>query len=101
MALEWARVLGNDRVKVFVIDPGRLATGLEGEEAEDARKSAAEDPVVGGRFVRSVIEGERDGDQGWDHSVVGSRGVGRGIQAGMFVQGQVVDHGLGEYHLIR
>ncbi|ORY26956.1 hypothetical protein BCR39DRAFT_469823 [Naematelia encephala] len=64
MALEWARLLKNDGVKVFLIDPGRLATGLGGEDPASARKSGAGEPIDGGRLVKSVIEGDRDEDEG-------------------------------------
>lgn len=60
---EWHRVLKEDGVKVFAISPGFLATGL-GAGAEVTKKMGAGDPVVAGPFVRSVVEGERDGDVG-------------------------------------
>lgn len=60
---EWHRVLKEDGVKVFAISPGFLATGL-GAGAEVTKKMGAGDPAVAGPFVRSVVEGERDGDVG-------------------------------------
>lgn len=64
MAMEWKRVLGNDGVKVDVINPGLLATDLGGMGADALRSIGAAEPIVGGKLVKSVIEGERDGDQG-------------------------------------
>lgn len=60
---EWHRVLKEDGVKVFAISPGFLATGL-GAGSEATKKMGAGDPAVAGPFVRSVVEGERDGDVG-------------------------------------
>ncbi len=64
MAMEWARVLKNDGVKVLMVDPGYLATGLGKQESETQKRFGAQDPIVGGRLIRSVMEGERDADQG-------------------------------------
>lgn len=63
MMREWVRILGGDGVKVWGVSPGFLATGLGGS-AEANKKMGAGDPAVGGAFVRSVVEGERDGDVG-------------------------------------
>jgi NAD(P)-dependent dehydrogenase (short-subunit alcohol dehydrogenase family) len=63
MAREWERMLRNDGVKVFIISPGLLATGLGGD-TEMLRKMGAEEPEVGGRFVKDVVEGKRDQDAG-------------------------------------
>lgn len=63
LMIDWDRVLRNDGVKVWCISPGLLATGLGGE-AELLKKIGAEDPVVGGSFVRDVLEGARDADVG-------------------------------------
>jgi len=64
MALEWNRVLKNDGVKVFIVDPGFLATSLGGADPGVYKSFGAEEPIVGGMLVRNVIEGERDGDEG-------------------------------------
>ncbi|KAI7972342.1 hypothetical protein EIK77_009783 [Talaromyces pinophilus] len=60
---EWHRILKEDGVKVFSISPGMLATRLGGD-TERLKRMGAEDPSVAGPLVRSVIEGERDGDVG-------------------------------------
>jgi NAD(P)-dependent dehydrogenase (short-subunit alcohol dehydrogenase family) len=78
---EWAKLLKNDGVKVFAISPGFLATGLAGIGAEELKKASyfrdsrdsasadalqmgARDPSEGGSFIRDVVEGKRDHDQG-------------------------------------
>ncbi|KAM0716955.1 hypothetical protein Q7P37_006807 [Cladosporium fusiforme] len=61
---EWAKVLKNDGVKVFAISPGFLATGLAGIGPEQLKKMGAIDPSEGGNFVKDVVEGKRDNDQG-------------------------------------
>jgi len=60
---EWARVLKEDGVKVFAISPGYLATGL-GRGADANKAAGAEDPQLGGEFVKDVVEGQRDADAG-------------------------------------
>ncbi|WVF73202.1 hypothetical protein IAT40_008021 [Kwoniella sp. CBS 6097] len=64
MILEWIRVLKNDNVKIHIIDPGLLATNLGGATPDDLRKIGAREPIEGGRFIKSVIEGKRDEDMG-------------------------------------
>jgi hypothetical protein len=63
LMLEWHRILKEDGVKVFAISPGMLATGLGGD-TEFLKRLGAADPSVAGPFIRSVVEGERDGDVG-------------------------------------
>ncbi|KAF7504474.1 hypothetical protein GJ744_002211 [Endocarpon pusillum] len=63
MMREWHRTLKEDGVKVWCIAPGFLATGLGGSP-EASKKMGAGDPAVAGPFIRSVLEGERDGDVG-------------------------------------
>lgn len=63
LMIDWDRILKNDGVKVWCISPGLLATGLGGNP-EALKKIGAEDPVVGGNFVRDVLEGKRDSDTG-------------------------------------
>lgn len=60
---EWHRTLKDDGVKVWCLAPGFLATGLGGNP-EASKKMGAGDPAVAGPFIRSVLEGERDGDVG-------------------------------------
>lgn len=65
MYREWVKTLKPDGVKVFAVSPGFLATGLSGPGTQEAMKAqGALDPSVGGHFVASVIEGERDDDAG-------------------------------------
>ncbi|KAK3071594.1 hypothetical protein LTR53_008331 [Teratosphaeriaceae sp. CCFEE 6253] len=67
---EWHRILRNDPVKVWAISPGFLATGLGGVGAETLKKVGdclpigAQDPSVGGKFIKEVVEGKRDEHQG-------------------------------------
>jgi NAD(P)-dependent dehydrogenase (short-subunit alcohol dehydrogenase family) len=63
MMREWYKTLKEDGVKMWCISPGYLATGLGGSQEANA-KMGATDPAEGGRFVRSVVEGHRDGDVG-------------------------------------
>ena len=72
LMLDWARVLRNDGVKVWAISPGLLATGLGGDP-EALKQMGAEDPALGGGFVREVLEGKRDEDVGKVVSRQGTR----------------------------
>lgn len=63
MMREWHRLLHEDGVKVWSISPGYLATGLGGSQ-ETNKAMGAGDPSVAGHFIRSVLEGSRDGDVG-------------------------------------
>lgn len=60
---EWHRILKEDGVKVWAISPGYLATGL-GDPEQTKKSGVAGDPAIAGPFVRSIIEGERDADNG-------------------------------------
>lgn len=62
---EWARTLRNDRVKVFGVAPGFLATNLGNEGPETLKKLGAGDPALGGECIRKIVEGERDADAGF------------------------------------
>lgn len=64
MMREWCRVLRNDRVKVWAVSPGFLATGLGGVGPEVLKKMGAKDPSEGGKFIRDVIEGKSDREHG-------------------------------------
>ena len=64
MMREWCRVLRKDGVKVWAVSPGFLATGLGGMGAEMMKKLGAKDPSEGGEFIRDVIQGKRDHEQG-------------------------------------
>lgn len=79
---EWCKTLGNDGVKIWAISPGFLATGLAGVGAEqlkkvrlsgymtlrckraNARQMGALDPSEGGNFIRDVVQGKHDHEQG-------------------------------------
>lgn len=65
MAREWVKDLKNDGVKVFIVSPGFLATGVAHGGAERMKKMGAKDPALGGNFIKAVIEGERDADAGF------------------------------------
>lgn len=61
---EWTRILKNDKVKVWAISPGFLATNLGGVPKETLLKMGALEPHVGGEFIRDVVQGKRDEDVG-------------------------------------
>jgi NAD(P)-dependent dehydrogenase (short-subunit alcohol dehydrogenase family) len=63
MMREWCGILKEDGVKIWCISPGFLATGLGGNQ-EANKQMGAEDPTLGGNFVRDVVEGARDQDVG-------------------------------------
>lgn len=64
LTAEWGRILKEDKVKIWAISPGFLATGLAGAGAEKLKEMGAKDPSEGAEFVRDVIEGGRDADAG-------------------------------------
>ncbi|KAI9705370.1 MAG: hypothetical protein M1820_005200 [Bogoriella megaspora] len=64
MMLEWERAMKNDGVKVWCLSPGMLATNLGGIGPDKLREIGAEDPSVGGIFIKDVVEGKRDEDTG-------------------------------------
>ncbi|OQD66289.1 hypothetical protein PENDEC_c054G01408 [Penicillium decumbens] len=72
MMRQWYRILKNDNVKVFAVSPGFLATGLAGIGAETLKKLGALDPSVGGHFVKDVVLGKRDADEG---KAINSQGI--------------------------
>ncbi|RYP15404.1 hypothetical protein DL765_005740 [Monosporascus sp. GIB2] len=57
-------LLTNDRVKIWCVSPGFLATGLAGLSPEELKKRGAGDASIGGRFIKDVVEGQRDADVG-------------------------------------
>ncbi|KAH7009914.1 hypothetical protein EDB80DRAFT_610523 [Ilyonectria destructans] len=59
----WQTILKDDKVKVWCINPGLLATNLGGSKSR-LEKMGAGDPSIGGNLMRQVIEGERDADVG-------------------------------------
>jgi NAD(P)-dependent dehydrogenase (short-subunit alcohol dehydrogenase family) len=64
MILEWAKTLKNDGVIVHAVNPGLLATSFGGMTKEMHAAMYAVDPMLGGKLVKSVVEGERDADIG-------------------------------------
>jgi len=63
MMREWHRTLHEDGVRVWAVSPGFLATGL-GAGKEFNAKIGAKDPADAGEFIKTVVEGARDGDVG-------------------------------------
>ncbi|KFY25886.1 hypothetical protein V491_01560 [Pseudogymnoascus sp. VKM F-3775] len=63
LMLDYHYKLQKDGVKVWCIGPGFLATDL-GDAKEMVAAQGAGHPSIGGRLVRSVVEGERDADTG-------------------------------------
>ncbi|KAJ5618572.1 hypothetical protein N7528_006683 [Penicillium herquei] len=59
LMLDWNHKLKADGVKVWSVGPGFLATNLGGVP-EMAIEMGAKHPSIGGRLLRSVVEGERD-----------------------------------------
>ena len=63
LMLDWNHKLKADGVKVWGVGPGFLATNLGGVP-EMALEMGAEHPSIGGKLLRSVVEGERDDSVG-------------------------------------
>ncbi len=63
MMLGWYHTLKVDGVKTFCLSPGFLATNLGGNY-EALKKMGAGDASLGGAFIKSVVDGERDEDVG-------------------------------------
>jgi NAD(P)-dependent dehydrogenase (short-subunit alcohol dehydrogenase family) len=63
LMLDYHFKLLKDGVKVWCVGPGFLATDL-GDLKEVAVKWKAGHPSIGGQFIRTVVEGERDTDVG-------------------------------------
>ena len=63
LMLDYHYKLKPDNVKVWCIGPGFLQTDLGGAREMVAAQGAGH-PSIGGNFVRSVVEGERDADTG-------------------------------------
>ncbi|OCF60943.1 hypothetical protein L486_00587 [Kwoniella mangroviensis CBS 10435] len=60
---DWYRILKEDKVKVWTVNPGLVVTGLGGD-TEILKELGAGNPAGSGQFVVNVIEGERDEDVG-------------------------------------
>lgn len=63
LMLGWRYTLEPDGVKTFCIAPGFLATNLGGNRAK-LQAMGAGDPALGGKFIKDVVDGARDGDSG-------------------------------------
>ncbi len=63
LMLDWNHKMKEDGVKVWGVGPGFLATNLGGIH-ERAVAMGAGHPSPGGRRIREVVEGERDGEVG-------------------------------------
>ena len=63
LMLDWNHKLKEDGVKVWAVGPGFLVTNLGGVP-EMAKEMGAGHPSAGGAVLKSVVEGERDGDVG-------------------------------------
>ncbi|KAJ4856743.1 short chain dehydrogenase domain-containing protein [Trichoderma breve] len=63
LMLIWNFTLKQDGVKTWAIAPGLLATSMVGDP-EALKQRGAQPPSLGGDFIKSVIEGERDADAG-------------------------------------
>lgn len=63
LMLDWNHKLKEDGVKVWCVGPGVLETNL-GNMRELAKKMGAKHPSIGGKLIKSVVEGERDDSVG-------------------------------------
>lgn len=63
MMLDWNYKLKEDGVKVWGVGPGFLATDL-GKMRETVEEMGGGHPSIGGKLLKSVVEGERDADVG-------------------------------------
>jgi hypothetical protein len=63
LMLDWNHKLRTDGVKVWAVQPGVLITGLGGMRDKIGDMGGGY-PSLGGKLVRSVIEGEKDADVG-------------------------------------
>ena len=62
--LDWNHKLKADGVKVWGVGPGMLATNLGGLGPEKVASMGGGHPSIGGKIIRSVVEGERDAEVG-------------------------------------
>jgi NAD(P)-dependent dehydrogenase (short-subunit alcohol dehydrogenase family) len=63
MMLDWNHKLKEDGVKVWGAGPGFLVTGL-GNMREKVKEMGGGHASIGGKLVKSIVEGERDADVG-------------------------------------
>ncbi|KAI9682980.1 MAG: hypothetical protein M1820_010933 [Bogoriella megaspora] len=64
LMLDWNHKLKEDGVKVWCVAPGMLDTNLGDVGPEIKKKMGLGHASIGGRLLRSVVEGERDGETG-------------------------------------
>ncbi|KAK4696449.1 hypothetical protein P7C71_g1467, partial [Lecanoromycetidae sp. Uapishka_2] len=64
LMLDWSHKLKEDGVKVWGVGPGMLATNLGNLPREKVEAMGLGHPSIGGKLLRSVVEGERDADVG-------------------------------------
>ncbi|WWC89031.1 uncharacterized protein L201_003949 [Kwoniella dendrophila CBS 6074] len=60
---DFYRILKNDNIKVWTVNPGFVVTGLGGNP-ETLKNLGAGNPDQSGSFVKDVVEGKRDKDVG-------------------------------------
>lgn len=64
LAREWRRLLHDDGVKVHILCPGRVATTFGGWTSEQAKTQGATDIDAPANFIKTVVDGGRDEDEG-------------------------------------
>ena len=64
LMLDWNHKLKADGVKVWSVGPGILATNLGNLPKEVVEAAGAGHPSIGGKLLRSVVEGHSDGNTG-------------------------------------
>ena len=65
LAIQDAKILGKQGVKVFAFCPGLVESNLRGtSEAERKAGGRAGDPMESGRTILSIVDGSRDADVG-------------------------------------
>lgn len=63
LMLDWNHKLKADGVKVWGVGPGMLATDL-GNIREKVEEMGGGHPSIGGKLLKTVVDGERDDDVG-------------------------------------
>ena len=72
IAADWRHELANDDFKIHTICPGFVATGLGGVGADVLRTWGAGESETSGAFIKDVVQGKRDEQQG---KLINSAGV--------------------------
>lgn len=60
LMLVWKNILVNDNFNIWAVSPGLLATNLANIGSEKLKSMGAQDPRVGGVFVKAIVEGKHD-----------------------------------------